>query len=108
MLFVGRQCARKAICPCLTDFAAWHVVEITVDITTLARTLLHRHDLRAGDAIQLASAVWLRQTVAVSGVLAFDTRLVSAARAEQFAMPILPRTNRAAARAPRRISAKRP
>jgi len=39
---------------------------------------------------------------------AFDTRLVTAAHAEQFAMPVLPRTNRAGARAPRRSSAKRP
>jgi hypothetical protein len=58
----------RSVAACLTDFAAWHVVEITVDVTALARTLLHRHDLRAGDAIQLASAVWLRQTVSVSDV----------------------------------------
>jgi predicted nucleic acid-binding protein len=102
------QSRDRAIAACLMDFAAWHVIEITGDVTALARTLLHRHDLRAGDAIQLASAVWLRQAVSVSGVLAFDTRLVTAAHAEQFAAPVLPRTKRAGARASRRSSAKEP
>jgi predicted nucleic acid-binding protein len=78
----------RAIAAFVTDLAAWHVVEITTDVTALARTLLHRHDLRAGDAIQLASAVWLRRTVVLSGVLAFDTRFVTAAHAEHF--PLLP------------------
>jgi predicted nucleic acid-binding protein len=77
----------RAMAAFLTDFAAWHVVELSTGVTALARTLVHRYDLRAGDAIQLASAVWLRQTVALSGVLAFDTRLVTAARAEQFPAP---------------------
>jgi hypothetical protein len=71
----------------LTDFAAWHVVELSTGVTALARTLVQRYDLRAGDAIQLASAVWLRQTVSLSGLMAFDTRLVTAARAEQFSAP---------------------
>ena len=87
----------RATAAFLTDFAAWHVVEITSDVTALARTLLHRHDLRAGDAIQLASAVWLRQSVSLSGVLAFDTRLVTAAHAEQFLMPVLQARARATA-----------
>jgi uncharacterized protein len=76
----------RALTAFVTDIAAWHVVEITADVTALARTLLQRHDLRTGDAIQLASAVWLRQTVSLSGVLAFDTRLVTAAQAEQLAI----------------------
>lgn len=78
----------RAVKGFITDFAAWHVIEITTAVTALARTLLHRHDLRAGDAIQLASAIWLRQAVPLSGVLAFDTRLVAAALAEQFTTPI--------------------
>jgi uncharacterized protein len=92
----------RAIAACVTDFTAWHVVEITSDVTALARILLQRHDLRAGDAIQLASAVWLRRTVSSSGVLAFDTRLVAAAGAEQVPMHVLPRSRRAVARATRR------
>ena len=67
------------------DLGAWHVVEITPAVTALARTLLLRHDLRAGDAIQLASALWLRPGVEVSRLLAFDTRLATAAAAEGFA-----------------------
>jgi len=79
----------RAVTAFVTDIAAWHIVEMTPEVAALARELLHRHDLRAGDAIQLASAVWLRQTVPVSGVLAFDTRLVIAAHAEQFPPPRL-------------------
>ena len=69
------------------DLASWHIVEVTADVTALARAALLRHDLRAGDAIQLASALWLRQTTPLCGLVAFDTRLVAAARAEQFGMP---------------------
>lgn len=70
------------------DFTAWHTVELTADVTVLARTMLRRYELRAGDAIQLASALWLRATVPVIGLVAFDTRLVTAAKAEQFATGI--------------------
>ena len=80
----------RAVTAFVTDPAAWHVVEITTAVTALARTLLHRHELRAGDAIQLASAVWLRQTVSLAGLLAFDTRLVATALAEQFPIPSRP------------------
>lgn len=90
----------RAVTGFVTDFAAWHVIEITAAVTALARTLLSRHDLRAGDAIQLASAIWLRQTVALSGLLAFDTRLVAAALAEQFAMPIPAGSGRSTAGGP--------
>jgi hypothetical protein len=44
--------------------------------------------MRTGDAIQLASALWLRQSVPLPGLVAFDTRLVRAAVSEQFASPI--------------------
>jgi predicted nucleic acid-binding protein len=81
----------RAVTGFVSDFAVWHIVEITTAVTALARTLLLRHELRAGDAVQLASALWLRQSIAVSGLLAFDTRLVTAALAEQFVMPIAPR-----------------
>jgi uncharacterized protein len=92
----------RAVGAFITDLAAWHVVEITADVTALARPLLHRHDLRAGDAIQLASAVWLRQTVSLSGVLAFDTRFVAAAQAEQLPVPTRLGSARAVRRRPRR------
>jgi predicted nucleic acid-binding protein len=77
----------RALAAFTADLASWHVVEVTAAVTALARTQLLRYDLRAGDAIQLASALWLRQAVALSGLLAFDTRLVAAAAAEGFAMP---------------------
>lgn len=92
----------RAIAAFVTDVTAWHVVEVTPDVTALGRTLLHRYDLRAGDAIQLASAVWLRLSVPVSGVLAFDTRFTTAAHAEHFPMLVLPGSRRATARVPRR------
>jgi len=68
----------------VADLGAWHIVEITPAVTALARGQLQRHDLRAGDAIQLASAMWLRQSVEVTGLLAFDTKVVAAALAEGF------------------------
>jgi hypothetical protein len=92
----------RAIAAFVIDVTAWHVVEITPDVTALARALLRRHDLRAGDAIQLASAVWLRQSVSLSGVLAFDTRFTTAAHAEHFLVPVLPASRRAIARRPGR------
>jgi predicted nucleic acid-binding protein len=55
----------RAITAFVTDIAAWHVVEITADVTGLARTLLHRHDLRTGDAIQLASGLAATDRLAV-------------------------------------------
>lgn len=105
---LSARSANRAIAAFLSDLAAWHIIEITTEVTALARTLLQRHDLRSGDAIQLASAVWLRQTVASSDVLAFDTRVVTAAHAEQFPMLILTGARRAIARAPRGSPAKRP
>ena len=66
------------------DLTSWHIVEVTADVTALARTQLLRRDLRSGDAIQLASALWLRQATPLAGLLAFDARLAAAALAEQF------------------------
>jgi hypothetical protein len=56
-------------------------------VTALARTTLFQYELRSGDAIQLASALWMRRTVPLAGLLAFDTRLVAAAVAERFTVP---------------------
>jgi uncharacterized protein len=97
---LSRRSMDRATAAFIIDIASWHVVEITAEVTALARTLLHRHELRAGDAIQLASAVWLRQALSLSGLLAFDTRLVTAAQAERFPMPVLRRPRRPAARRP--------
>ena len=60
------------------------VVELTPDVVTRAQALLRRHPLRPGDAIQLASCLQLQQELADETVVfvAFDVRLVAAARAE--------------------------
>lgn len=75
----------RALAAFVTDFGAWHVVELTPAISALARARLVRHDLRAGDAIQLASAIWLREAIGESfaSLVAFDARVIAAAAAEQ-------------------------
>jgi predicted nucleic acid-binding protein len=84
----GQLAARhrdRAIAAFVVDLGSWHVVELTTDVMALARRQIIRHVLRAGDAIQLASALWLQEATGepLAGVMAFDTRLVGAARAEQ-------------------------
>jgi uncharacterized protein len=65
------------------DLAAWIVVELTAELTTDAQTLLIRHSLRSGDAVQLASCLYLRrETGERISFAAFDERLTTAARAE--------------------------
>lgn len=58
------------------DFKHFWVVELTHDVTTLARTLLVGSPLRAGDAIQLASCQYLRRELAENmSFVAFDDHL---------------------------------
>lgn len=66
-----------------TDMSTMLVVEFTPHIVRRAQLLLQRYPLRAGDAIQLASCLYLREELG-DGVtlLAFDERLAAAARAE--------------------------
>jgi hypothetical protein len=73
----------RALAALQVDFPAIFVVELTPEITTRARTLLRGHPLRAGDAIQLASCLYLQdQLGARVPFVAFDGRLVEAARRE--------------------------
>lgn len=74
----------SAITAFLGDITAWHIVELSSEVTALARTLLVRHTLRSGDAIQLASALRLQQMtlVPLSAFIAYDARLVEAAAIE--------------------------
>jgi predicted nucleic acid-binding protein len=66
------------------DMTALLVVELTDEIVTRAQALLRRHPLRAGDALQLASCVHLRDQLDDDvRLLAFDDRLLSAARKER-------------------------
>ena len=66
-----------------TERPAFHVVELTEEITTRAATLLRRHPLRARDSVQLASCLLLADELGtLARLVAFDDRLVGAAQAE--------------------------
>jgi hypothetical protein len=75
---------RSAIAAALSrDLASMIVIELTADIVTLAKDLLGRHPLRSGDAIQLATAVYLAgQLGRRPPFVVFDARLSAAAAAE--------------------------
>ena len=65
------------------DLAAWILVELTPDLASDAQQLLIRHGLRSGDAVQLASCLYLQnETRERISFAAFDDRLTKAARAE--------------------------
>jgi predicted nucleic acid-binding protein len=67
----------------LRDVPALAMVEMIPQITENARTLLLRHPLRASDAIQLASCLYIQRQLAERvPLVAYDGRLVQAARAE--------------------------
>ena len=65
------------------DVSAMLVVELTPAIVARAQTLLRRHPLRAGDAIQLASCIHLQEELQDEATfIAFDDRLMAAAHLE--------------------------
>ena len=69
------------------DLSAMLVVELSTAVVARANNLLRRHVLRAGDAIQLASALHLRDELGEDlTFIAFDQRLVTAAAAEGLAL----------------------
>lgn len=73
----------RALAAFAIDLRAIVVVELTPDISARARTLLRRHPLRAGDAIQLASCLYLQEQLAEPvALVGFDDRLTGAARLE--------------------------
>ena len=73
----------RALAALVSDLRAVTVVEIVPTVTARARMLLQRHSLRAGDALQLASCLLLRDsTVGAVAFAGFDDRLNQAARAE--------------------------
>jgi predicted nucleic acid-binding protein len=84
------------------DLPALAVVEMIPDITAEARVLLVRHPLRAGDAIQLASCLYLQRELREPvPLVAFDHRLSEAARAEGLTVVEISSLRRGAS-APRR------
>ena len=73
----------RALASLADDFATLLIVEFTPEITADARALLLRHRLRAGDAVQLASCLYLQREMSQSlPFVAFDDRLAEAARHE--------------------------
>ena len=75
---------RSAALATLTaDAGSVLVVELTGEIVARAQALTQTHPLRAGDAIQLASCLFLRDTVDRRITLvSYDDRLSTAARLE--------------------------
>lgn len=73
-----------AIDACLEDMARWEVIELTSEIARRGIGLLEAHRIRAGDAIQLASALAAHDhaTSDFSRFVAYDARLLAAARTE--------------------------
>ena len=73
----------RALASLADDFATLIIVELTPEITADARALLLRHRLRAGDAVQLASCLYLQRELRQSlPFVACDDRLAEAARDE--------------------------
>lgn len=78
----------RALAALVADLGALTIVEIAPSIAARARRLLDRHPLRAGDAVQLASCLLLRDaTGGPVAFAAFDGRLNEAARAEGLTAP---------------------
>lgn len=76
----------RALAALTIDLQAIVVVELTPEISARARTLRQRHLLRASDAIQLASCLYLQEQLAEPiALVGFDDRLTTAARLEGLA-----------------------
>ena len=70
----------RALVALRTDFVSLYVIELP-EISAATVELLVRYRLRAGDAIQLASCLYLQQRSGLSiDFVAYDTRLTEAAR----------------------------
>lgn len=66
-----------------TDWPAYIRVELAEDLLLLSRDLIHRHPLRAFDAIHLASVLSLQDALGVAiPFVAADERLLQAAAVE--------------------------
>jgi len=79
----GAAARDRALSALAGDLGALTIVEVAPPVTARARALLERHPLRAGDALQLASCLLLRDTTGGAvAFAAFDDRLSRVARAE--------------------------
>jgi predicted nucleic acid-binding protein len=75
----------RAVATFVSDLDAWYVVEVNRAVVATARRLLLQHPVRAGDAVQVAAALHLQAGIgtALQAFVAFDHRVLEAARAEQ-------------------------
>lgn len=81
---ISEDDCERALTALRDDLTAMLVVELTPEVVTRAQTLLRRHPLRAGDAVQLACCLHLRDELqAQITIVAFDDRLSAAARKER-------------------------
>lgn len=73
----------RALAALEKDLATLRLVELSPPVVLEALALLARHALRAGDAVQLASALLLKRELRTAvGFAAYDERLRAAATAE--------------------------
>jgi predicted nucleic acid-binding protein len=73
----------RALAALEQDLTALYLVELSPSIVVQARALLVRHPLRAGDAVQLASALLLQRELEEAVTFAaYDDRLKATAAAE--------------------------
>ncbi len=79
----------RALAALREDLGRIDVVEFLPEVSSGTVALLLRHELRAGDALQLSACLYLRQSAGLPvEFVAFDRRLRSAATAE--GLPALP------------------
>jgi predicted nucleic acid-binding protein len=65
------------------DFETFYVIEIVPEVIALTYSLLRKHRLRAADALQLSSCLYLSENLDYPvPIIGFDSRLAEAATAE--------------------------
>ncbi|HEY6140964.1 MAG TPA: hypothetical protein VI670_24680 [Thermoanaerobaculia bacterium] len=80
---------RRAVVSIIMDAqSSWGKVRAYEDVTDLAYRVCGRHRLRAGDALQLAAALFACAVPSTLPFVTLDGDLATAARAEGF--PVLP------------------
>jgi predicted nucleic acid-binding protein len=83
---IATSAAETVIAATASDRDACILVELGEEVDRRARGLLATHPLRAADAVHLASCLWLAErTGEAVEFVAFDERLLDAARAEGIA-----------------------
>lgn len=81
----------KALAVFRTDLHRMNVVELVPAVIEGVHALFDRHALRAGDALHLSAALFLRSRLGRTEFVVYDEKLAAAARAEK--LIVLPSTN---------------